>query len=165
MSDKTANKAKPRGKPFTGADDPRRAKAGPGRPKDENSPTYWLKKFSGMTPQEVAEYCTAYATEFRKLKGPMPMASLVAARMLLTLVSDSDSRALPVYFDRTDGKLNQPITLEPSEILKRALDELGLTEDDVRRDPLAVSLFTAAGISIAVGPEETGTTGETESGN
>lgn len=107
MSEKQV-KAKPRGKPFTGADDPRRGTGG--RLPSEASITHWLKKFSGMTAAEVAEACEVYAKEFRKYgKGKMTTAGVIAARAILGLMYETNPKVLAQVLDRTEGKVALPI--------------------------------------------------------
>lgn len=80
-----------------------------GRPKNEASITYWLNKFQGMSSLEVAEACEVYAKEFRKFKGEMTTAGIIAARALLTLMNETEAKVFATVLDRTDGKLVTPI--------------------------------------------------------
>lgn len=104
-------KAKPRGKPFTGADDPRRGKGG--RKPNAQSITAWLQEFAGMTGVELAELCAIYARELRKAGDELPLAALVAIRVLMSLINDPDARLLGQALDRIDGKVIQPVAEMP----------------------------------------------------
>lgn len=151
-----AKPSKPRGKPFAKGDDSRRFTGN--RVKNDASPRYWTRKFSGMTGAELAKEITLYAKEFRKMGNALPTAAIVAARFILNLANDPDPRSMSLYYEQVDGK--QPITFEPSEQLLQKLAELDLTLDDVKHDPLAVALFNLAGVSVNVGVEETDTDSE-----
>jgi len=94
-----------------------------GRPKNEASITYWLNKFQGMSPLEVAEACEVYAKEFRKFKGEMTTASIIAARALLTLMNETEAKVFATILDRTDGKLVTPIA---TMTWKEYLEQQGL---------------------------------------
>ena len=104
-------KAKPRGKPFTGPDDPRRGKGG--RQPNEKSIAFWLQKFAGMTGVELAELCAIYARELRRAGDELPLAALVAIRVLMSLINDPDARLLGQALDRIDGKVVQPVAEMP----------------------------------------------------
>jgi hypothetical protein len=53
------------------------------------------------------------------------------------------------------GHRKQVHEVEASEELRKALAKLGLTLNDIASDPLAVSLFAHAGVSVSVGDEAT----------
>lgn len=54
------------------------------------------------------------------------------------------------------GHRKQMHEVEASEELRKALEKLGLTLNDVNSDPLAASLFAHAGVSVQVGDEAAG---------
>lgn len=144
-------KAKPRGKPFTGADDPRRGKGG--RRPNAQSITAWLQEFAAMTGVELAGLCTIYSRELRKAGDELPLAALVAIRVLMSLINEPDARLLGQALDRIDGKVTQPVTEIPwreyvkqlgydpdslmheaEEIVSRRFAELGSEANSIRGD-------------------------------
>lgn len=112
-----ANGAKAvRGKPFQKGADARRTKTGAaanpnGRPKDQASITYWLKQFAGMSPVQVAEHCEVYAKELRKHPGELPIAGVIAARMLMQQMDEPQPGVLGQVLDRTDGPVENHVTV------------------------------------------------------
>ena len=120
-------KQKPRGKPFTGADDPRRGRGG--RQPNDQSITVWLQKFAGMTGAELAKLCRIYARELEKAGDELPLAALIAIRVLMELINDPDARLLGQALDRIDGKVKQPIELSWRE----KLEGIGIDPDDAVR--------------------------------
>lgn len=107
----SGKRAKPRGKPFTGANDPRRGKGG--RKPNAHSISAWLQEFAGMTGVELAKLCAVYARDLRKAGDELPLAALVAIRVLMSLINDPDARLLGQALDRIDGKVTQPVTEIP----------------------------------------------------
>ena len=95
---------------------------GPGRPKGPycrgyDSPSYWLKKYAGYTPMEAARACPPLAKGFRSFAKlnkvdydtRLTLAQIIAAHQILAVLSDPESKCSALVFDRTDGKVTQPI--------------------------------------------------------
>lgn len=115
MATGAQNNAKPvRGKPFQKGADPRRKKMGAaanpnGRPPNESSVTYWMRQFAGMSPIQVAEYCEVFAKELRKRPGELPIAGVIAARILMQQMDEPQPGVLGHLLDRTDGPVKQQV--------------------------------------------------------
>lgn len=107
-----------------------------------------------MSPANVAKECAAFASEFKKFKGEAPIAALVAARALLTLMYDTDGRVLGTVLDRVDGKLPTTIKSWQDEII--ALLKSGEIEPEIVQEELgddADELFSRAGV-VVIGHSE-----------
>src|SRR3990167_10273800 len=100
--------AKPRGRPW-----PAGVSGNPGgRPKiTDNSITYWLRLYLGMSPSQVADAAETFAKELRKFKTPMPTAAVIAVNAVNALMNDPDPRLLAHVLDRTDGKLTNTLAV------------------------------------------------------
>lgn len=121
MATGAQNNVKPvRGKPFQKGADPRRKKMGAaanpnGRPPNEASITYWLRQFAGMSPVQVADYCEVFAKELRKHPGDLPMAGVIAARILMQQIDEPQPGVLGHLLDRTDGTVKQQVEVSGDE--------------------------------------------------
>jgi len=82
-----------------------------GRPKNEQSITYWLKEFGAMTPAQLAELCEDYAKELRKIKGNMSMFAHIAVRTLMGQINEPSPGLLAQLLDRTEGKVKDQLEL------------------------------------------------------
>ncbi len=119
-----------------------------GRPKDEASVTYWLKTFSGMSPIEVAEHCEIYAHELRRKKGNMTTAAIIAARVIMTLMDETEPKVLGQLLDRTDGKLATAIDIHD---WREAAKAQGMSDADIEAaTERAASLFEKIATGAAV---------------
>lgn len=87
-------------------------------------------------------------TEPRKDQGPVVITTLE--------IELHDAQAATVQLGRVHGIFVDKVVVEPSKALQEALEKLGLTYDDIKSDPLAVSLFAQAGVRVDVGTQATG---------
>jgi len=119
---KTAQNSRktPRGKPFQKGGDPR-INAG-GRPKNEQSITYWLHEFGNLTPAQLAEQCAQYAAELKKVKGDMPMFAHIAIRALMGQINEPSPGLFALILERTEGKVAQPIAGDPAAPFKVVIE-------------------------------------------
>jgi len=122
-----------------------------GRPKKKASIAYWLNEFAQMTGAGAARACIVFAAEFKKAKGDLPLAAVIAARTLLQLMNDPDPRLLAQVLDRIDGKVSQPVTITYQQEIAELLRAGAVTPQQVRAevgDDLAAELFALAGVAV-----------------
>ncbi len=142
----SAKKKRPRGKPFTGKDDPRN---GPGAPKRGESWKEIIKEVGNLTPQEADDYCHTIASKIKSLGDGVTLKQAVVLRVFTALLFEPDARLLAIIMDRDEGKVAQPVELSWRE----KLQEVGIDPDDAVQQ---VREWLAAG---GIAPE-----GETEQG-
>ena len=82
-----------------------------GRPKNEQSISYWLKDFGQQTPAQLAELCANYASELKKVKGDMPMFAHIAIRALMGQINEPTPGLFSVILERTEGKVKDQVEL------------------------------------------------------
>ena len=129
---KTGKRKPPKGRPF-----PKGQSGNPGgRPKKNESLTYWLNEWLSMTGDEAANICELFAKELRKAGNEVPMAGLVTLRQVMSAINESDARNLSLMYDRNDGKLSQPLEW------RNEAKESGLDPDELHRK--LVEQFIAA---------------------
>lgn len=80
-----------------------------GRPPNENSITYWLREFSGMTGKQAAKLCKLWAKELEKGGDDLPMAGLVALKTVMSLINEPTPGLLGHALDRIDGSVEQKV--------------------------------------------------------
>jgi hypothetical protein len=112
MSAKPVKKKKAGGKPFTGADDPRRFKGG--RPPDAESITHWLRTFGPMTPVALAELITTWADQLKEGGDKANFFQLTAARLWMNSVNDGDPRTVEIIQNRLEGKVKDELEVQGS---------------------------------------------------
>lgn len=159
MAAKRKSTAKPDNTQITRDENGRWRKGGPspnpgGRPKQKASIAYWLNEFARMTGAEAAAACAVYAAEFKKSKGPLPLAAIIAARALLELMNEPSPALFGQVLDRIDGKVTQPVDVAIWQAEIVTLLRAGqVTPQQVRAelgDDLAAELFALApGVEIA----------------
>lgn len=137
--------AKPRGKPW-----PKGVSGNPrGAPKRGESWAELIKRVGEMTPVEAAERCVALAQQFLQYGDGATLKETTVLRVYAALLFEPQPGLLNAFMERAEGKVAQPVSMEPSAALLAKLDELGLTLNDVRNDPLAAELFQLAGVNLA----------------
>lgn len=82
-----------------------------GRPKNEQSISYWLSEYGGLTPSQLADLCEQYAADLKKVKGEMPMFAHIAMRALMAQINEPSPGLLAVILDRTEGKVKDRLEL------------------------------------------------------
>lgn len=97
----------PIGKPFQKGGDPR-INAG-GRPKSQQSISYWLNEYGNLTPAQLADRCKQYAADLKKVKGDMPVFAHIAIRALMGQINEPTPGLFALILERTEGKVTQPI--------------------------------------------------------
>jgi hypothetical protein len=109
MAQNSTKTVKPRGKgrPF------QKGQSGNpgGRPKNEQSISYWLAEFGKMTPRELADLCETYAADLKKVKGDMPMFAHIAIRALMGQINEPSPGLFAHILDRTEGKVKDKLEL------------------------------------------------------
>lgn len=107
MTAATKTARKPRGKPFA------KGQSGNpgGRPKNEQSITYWLREFGQLSPEQLAERCETYSRDLRKVKGDMSMFAHIALRALMGQINEPTPGLLAQIMDRTEGKVKDQVEL------------------------------------------------------
>lgn len=103
----TSAKKKPRGKPFTGRNDPRINLAG--APKRGESWAEIIDRIGNMTPAEAAEHAQSIAGKLKNMGGAMTLKEAVVIRGYAALLFEPTSSLMNVYMDRTDGKVKEQI--------------------------------------------------------
>lgn len=105
QNNKVAAKGKPRGKPFSGADDPRRNNGG--RPKDGESFASIAREILSMTGPQVAETCTAFAKDMKALPENVSLRWLLTLRLVQSLINEPSPGLFEQLADRTDGPVEK----------------------------------------------------------
>jgi hypothetical protein len=82
-----------------------------GRPKNEQSISYWLSEYGSKTPSELADLCTQYASDLKKVKGDMPMFAHIAIRALMAQINEPSPGMFAILLDRTEGKVQEKLQL------------------------------------------------------
>ena len=101
----TANnitKKKPRGKPFTGKNDPRN---GDGAPKRGESWAELIKSIGEMDGKQVADFAGKLGREFNTLPQGVTLKTLVVIRVYGALLNDPQPGLLGAFMDRAEGKV------------------------------------------------------------
>ena len=111
--DATAKK-KPRGRPFTGKDDPRN---GPGAPKRGQSWKEIIHEIGEMTPDEARQICAQLFTKVN-LHDEVTLKQAVVMRVYAALLFDPQPGLLNAFMERVEGKVAQPITQMTDEQLR-----------------------------------------------
>jgi hypothetical protein len=82
-----------------------------GRPKNEQSISHWINEFGNRTPAELADLCTQYAADLKKVKGDMPMFAHIAIRALMGQINEPSPGLFAIILDRTEGKVKDRLEL------------------------------------------------------
>jgi len=155
---KSKASAKPRGKPW-----PKGVSGNPaGAPKRGQSWAELIKEYGDLTPGEAAEKSLELAKQLQAVGDGVTLKQAVVLRVYGSLLFEPQPGLLNAFIERAEGKVAQPIELNPSAALMAKLQELGLTLNDVRSDPLAAELFQLAGLASNAGNSAPGTTGGEE---
>jgi hypothetical protein len=93
-----------------------------GRPKNEQSISYWLLEFGSLTPRELSDRCAQYAAELKKVKGDMSMFAHIALRALMGQINEPSPGLFALILERTEGKVSQPISGDPDAPLKIVIE-------------------------------------------
>lgn len=150
--------AKPRGKPW-----PKGTSGNPkGAPKRGESWAEIIKRVGEMTPAEAAERSLVLAKELIKIGDGITLKEAVVLRVYAALLFEPQPGLFNAFMERTEGKVAQTLNVNPNDALMARLQELGLTLNDVRNDPLAAELFQLAGVALDPGDEAAGTAREPE---
>ena len=107
VNPQTSAKAKPRGKPFTGKNDPRNNLAG--APKRGESWQEIIKRIGDMTPVEAADHANEIAKQLRKIGGGLTLKEAVVVRVYAALLFEPQASLLNSFMERAEGKVAQPI--------------------------------------------------------
>ena len=124
----SGQRAKPRGKPFTGADDPRRGKGG--RKQNAISLTAISRDFLAMTPKAIGQQCVALASRYNELGSGdgVTMAQYIMASFLLALANDPQPGNMRELWRRVDGEVVS-INLDVAALSDEQLERLANGED------------------------------------
>ena len=118
-------KAKPRGKPFTGADDPRRI--APGRPSDDDSWAGCIRKIQAMTADEIADWLSGpLSAEFRKMPKGVPLKQIIILRWMSSQINEPSIGLIKELIDRTDG----PVVQESNDKVETVIRVIRDDKDD-----------------------------------
>lgn len=130
MSDLTAKrgstvKKKPRGKPFTGRDDPRSNNKG--RPPTGESWAELIKEVGSMTGDQVASFAGVLGREFAKLPKDVTIKTLTVIRVFGALLNDPQPGLLNAFMERVEGKVKDVVehdgnSEKPIEVIIRYAD-------------------------------------------
>lgn len=126
-------KAKPRGKPFTGRDDPRVNLKG--APKRGESWTEIIKRYGEMTPGEAAQESMELARKLLSIGEGVTLKQAVVLRVYAALLFEPQASLLNAFLDRAEGTVTKhfehsgpdggPITIEQlSRMSERELNDL-----------------------------------------
>lgn len=108
VNPKTTAKKKPRGKPFTGKNDPRNNMAG--APKRGESWAEIIKRIGEMTPVEAADRANEIAKQLRKIGGGVTLKEAVVIRVYTALLFEPQQGLLNTFMERAEGKVVQPVS-------------------------------------------------------
>ena len=86
-----------------------------GRPKNEQSISYWMSEYGQMTPAQLADLCIQYASELKKVKGEMSMFAHIAIRALMGQINEPTPGLFALILDRTEGKVKDKLELTGAE--------------------------------------------------
>lgn len=118
--------AKPRGKPFV------KGQSGNpgGRPKNQQSITYWLNEFGNMTPVQAGALFKLLAAQLKKGGDDLPIFAIVALRTLVALMNEPSPGLIAQVLERTEGKVPDKIEIRDwrAEAVAAGLDPDGLVE-------------------------------------
>ena len=109
---KSTVKRKPRGKPFTGKDDPRNNLAG--RPKDGESWSGVIKAIGEMYPDDIIAFVgkdNDLGRAIAKFPKNVQMKYLVTARVFAALMFEPTSALWNGLMERAEGKVVTPLDL------------------------------------------------------
>lgn len=115
MSENTGKADKPKRKAPPTAWKPGQSGNPGGRPKNQQSITYWLNEFGNMMPAQLAELCETYAKDLRKVKGEMSMFAHIAVRTLMAQINEPTPGLLAQILDRTEGKVQDKLQVSGDE--------------------------------------------------
>ena len=102
-----------------------------GRPKNQQSITYWLNEYGNVTPAALADQCVQYATELRRVKGDMTMFAHIAVRALMAQVNEPSPGLLAQILERTEGKVADKLIVST---WRDALTQAGADPDSAFQD-------------------------------
>lgn len=160
--DKTEVARLPDGKWAKGTPSPNPA----GAPKRGQSWQEVIKEVSEMTADEVADWLktSELASAFKQMPKGITLKKLIVTRVYSALMFEPTAPLLNSFMDRAEGKVTQPVSIDPDELLLEKLAQLGLTLDDIRNDPAASALFALTGSAVSIGSEAARTDSGDEAG-
>lgn len=103
----TATKKKPRGRPFTGKNDPRSNNKG--APKRGESWAEIIKRVGEYTPSEAAERSLSLAKQLLEIGDGVTLKEAVTLRVYAALLFEPQPGLFNSVMERTEGKVSQPI--------------------------------------------------------
>lgn len=120
-------KKKPRGKPFTGKDDPRN---GPGAPKRGQSWAEIIKEIGELTPDEARAMSQKIFAQIQ-LGNEITLKQAVVLRVYASMLFEPQPGLINAFMDRADGKVSQPVEVYDwrSEAAKQGYDPNKLYSD------------------------------------
>jgi hypothetical protein len=122
VNPKTSAKQKPRGKPFSGKNDPRNNTAG--APKRGESWAEIIKRIGDMTPKEAAEHARSIAGKLASMGDGLTLKEAVVVRVYASLLFEPQPGLLNSFMERAEGKVSTPIdvTTDGEKITKVDFD-------------------------------------------
>jgi hypothetical protein len=101
-------KKRPRGKPFTGKDDPRRNNAG--APLRGQSWAELFSEIGELTPEDlIAKALPQWVAAFKKMPKGVTLRQLVVIRAYAALLDESNARLLKEVMERSEGKVREQL--------------------------------------------------------
>lgn len=102
-----------------------------GRPKNQNSITYWLNEFGNMTPAAAGKLFKLLGKQLAKGGDELPIYAIVALRTLVSLMNEPTPGLIAQVLERTEGKVSQPVEVYDwrAEVAKYGEDPDALVAD------------------------------------
>lgn len=162
---KASAKKKPRGKPFTGKDDPRN---GPGAPKRGGSMAEAYEWVLSMSPDTVADVLeingkSDLSRQFRQMPRGIQNQILLAMRVFAAAMFEPQAAMLNHIIDRVDGPVKIPIETWQDRVIA-LLKEKKVTVEQVADEfgaDTATTLAIAAGLQLGESSEAGTISGDT----
>lgn len=101
---------RPRGKPFTGKNDPRNNLTG--APKRGESWAEIIKRIGELTPSEAATRSLELAQQLLKIGDGVTLKEAVVLRVYSSLLFEPQPGLFNAFMERTEGKVKQPIEVD-----------------------------------------------------
>lgn len=122
-----------------------------GAPKRGEAWSEIIKKYSDMTPVEIANAAQSVAGQLKKIGGGITMKEAVVIRVFAALMFEPTQGLWTSLMERTDGKVPQAIDMTSKG------EQIGTSTDDLRSEILSKldSIATATGAdAISKQPDE-----------
>ncbi len=138
----TSAKKKPRGKPFTGKNDPRTNLKG--RPPTGESWSELIAQVGNMTGAEVASFAGVLGREFAKLPQGVTVKTLTVIRVFGALLNDPQPGLLNAFMERVEGKVKDQVEHSGEIAVTKSYvtispDEWDQTDSDIQATSVANS--------------------------